>query len=79
MRVKLETVKLIIVACAALHNIAVDAKELVPPINIEGFDEMLALTAILNENTNERNAPNNVRDRVLLNYFRTLGNANVNE
>lgn len=79
MRVKLETVKLIIIACAVLHNIAVDAKEQVPPINIEGFDDMLATTAVPETNINERNTPDNVRDRILLNYFHTLGDANTNE
>lgn len=81
MRVKLRTVKMIIVACAVLHNIAVDEKELVPEINLEGFEEMLAATEVPDENNNEPNDQNNVRDLVLLNYFRTLqpGNANVNE
>ncbi|XP_055634319.1 putative nuclease HARBI1 [Toxorhynchites rutilus septentrionalis] len=48
MRVIISTVQLIIVACAVLHNIAIDAKEEVPPPEIEGFEEMLAATVVPN-------------------------------
>lgn len=60
MRLKLSTIKLIIIACAVLHNIAVDEKENVPPTELEGFDEMMAATEIANVNTNERNDRNTV-------------------
>ncbi|XP_058817442.1 putative nuclease HARBI1 [Topomyia yanbarensis] len=46
MRVKISTVQLITVACAVLHNIAIDVKEGMPPEEIEGFDEMLATTVL---------------------------------
>ena len=46
LRVNISTVQLIIVACAVLHNIAIDAKETEPPIEIEGFEEMLAATTV---------------------------------
>lgn len=72
MRVKLGTAKLIIVACAILHNIAVDDKDPVPETNIEGFDDMLAATEVPGEISSERNEQNNVRENTLLDYFRTL-------
>ncbi|XP_062549921.1 putative nuclease HARBI1 [Armigeres subalbatus] len=46
MRVRISTVQLIIVACAVLHNIAIDAKESEPPEEIEGFEEMLTATIV---------------------------------
>lgn len=76
MRVQLPTVQLIIVACAVLHNIAIDAKDILPPANIDGFEDLLAASVVPDFNANERNLPDNVRDRMLFNYFRTLLNQN---
>lgn len=76
MKLKLETgiVQKIIVACCILHNIAVDAKDPVPPI-VEGFDQMMAETEIppdpvvrSRQPTNERN----VRGHLCSTYFHKL-------
>lgn len=89
MRVKLETVKQIIVACAILHNIAIEAKESVPPTVAEGFADALAATTIERNNNASLDAPNvdavNVRcarEKLLVNYFGPLfeqGNASEEE
>lgn len=71
MRVKLKTVEAIIVACAILHNIAIDSNEMQPPIVIDGFDEILIGNAMENVN-NERPTTNNIRSLLLQNYFPTI-------
>lgn len=72
MRVKLKTVEAIIVACAVLHNIAIDSNEMEPPIVIDGFEEMLIQNAMENVNNNERPTTNNIRSLLLQNYFPTI-------
>lgn len=71
-RVKISTVQLIIVACAVLHNIAIDAKEVEPPAEIEGFDEMLAATAVPDCPNMERSATGCVRDHLVQHFFSQL-------
>lgn len=36
------TIRQIVTACCVLHNIAIDAKDPVPPVDIDGFDQMIA-------------------------------------
>lgn len=82
MRVKLRTIQMIIVACAVLHNIAIDENELMPPDEIEGFDAILAEVVVPNEpfpvenrdqrNQVRRNRNNDARDRLTRQYFHTL-------
>lgn len=71
-RVKISTVQLIIVACAVLHNIAVDAKEEEPPTEIEGFNEMLAATVVPDCPNTERSATGCVRDHLVQIFFSLL-------
>lgn len=72
MRVKLKTVEAIIVACAVLHNIAIDSNDMEPPFLIDGFEEMLIENAMENVNSNERPTTNNIRSLLLQNYFPTI-------
>lgn len=48
LRIALEKVQPVVVACAVLHNIAIDQKDHLPPVEVEGFEEALAATIIPN-------------------------------
>lgn len=77
MRVQLHTVQAIIVACAVLHNIAVEEHERVPPDELEGFQDMLDATVVPGSAAADNDANvGNARD-TLLRYFAQL-HANQN-
>lgn len=71
MKVRMETVQMIIVACAVLHNIAIDAREEVPPVEIDGFEEMLDRAYIPVAVPRSR-GNSCVRDILLANHFAHL-------
>lgn len=88
MRIKLERVEAVIVACAVLHNIAIDANDVEPPTEIPEFEEIIAglqmptaeemrLTRVPAGPTG-RLRPSTVRDFLVANYFASL-NQNENE
>lgn len=81
LRVQLETAQDIIVSCAMLHNICIDQREPVPPVDIEGFADMLNATNINAQPAHERNAnARNIRAEFLVDYFPALQqNEDVNE
>lgn len=72
LRVKISTVQLIIVACAVLHNICIDAKEEELPTEIEGLEEMLAATEVPSCANMERSTIGCVRDYLVQKYFSQL-------
>lgn len=82
MRVQLRTIQMIIVACAVLHNIAIDENDRMPPDEIEEFDQVLADVVVPNdaipvENQNQRvqarrNRNNDARDLLTRQYFHNL-------
>lgn len=47
----LTTIRNIIVSCCVLHNIAIDARDELPEVEIEGFAQMLEASQIENQNT----------------------------
>lgn len=74
MRVRLETVQSIVIACAVLHNICIDQRDALPSVDIDGFEEMMAATDIepvRNQCDAPRNAQN-VRAKLLQHYFPAL-------
>lgn len=72
MRMKLNTVQNVIVACAVLHNIAIDGRDILPPVPIENFEEILAASIIENPIPQQSSGEPNVRDTDLFPYFSTL-------
>lgn len=82
MRVQLQTIQMIIVACAVLHNIAIDEKDRLPPDEIEEFDRVLAGVVVPTEPVPvehdnrrvqvRRNRNNDVRDLLTRQYFQNL-------
>lgn len=46
LRIALEKVQPVVMACAVLHNIAIDENDHLPPVEVEGFEEALVPTAI---------------------------------
>lgn len=72
MRVKLSTVESIIVACAVLHNVAIDSNEPEPPTVIAEFEEALSATDVANEINEEIATYDNIRSFLLMNYFPAL-------
>lgn len=81
-RLKLDAVEAIIVACAVLHNIAIDANDAVPTTTeIEGFEAMLAATEMPPENIGEEGGRSSsigtARDILVRNYFANLRNENA--
>lgn len=73
---KMETVMGVIVACAILHNIAIDAQDRMPPTaGIDGFDQMMRDTAVPpppTEPNRHRDDANNARMALVNQYFRQL-------
>jgi len=74
MRVRIRTVQSIIVACAVLHNIAIDARDQIPPDEIDGVNDLMAAVAVPHEPVADRDsaARNNARDRLTRQYFHNL-------
>lgn len=72
MRVQLPLVQDIIVACAILHNIAIDAGEPTPPIDVPGFDGLIARDQLRQREQNEQNDRDNARNRLLVTVFRPM-------
>lgn len=54
LRIALERVQAVVVACAVLHNIAIDENDQLPPVEVEGFEEVLAATTITAGAVHER-------------------------
>lgn len=71
---KFNTTQYVIIACAVLHNICIDAKEeepvLDPDVEREIIRTLDGMDVIQQENNNV--GQNNIRSRLLNNYFRLL-------
>lgn len=73
-----DTTRYVVVACAVLHNIAIDSKDNCPAIDPE-FEQQIAATVEglrninpINNNDNNRHNNNNARSILINNYFNDL-------
>lgn len=76
---RFETTQYVTVACAVLHNIAIDAKDREPPVDrdlereIQETTDGLEAHATPENNNNNRNINRNtIRDKLIENYFATF-------
>lgn len=83
-RLALKRVQAVIVACGVLHNIAIDAKDLLPPVEIEGFAEFMDQNEVDDDNASPQqqqlqNTPQcAVRDVLLARYFTHMASTRNN-
>lgn len=77
----IDTTRYVVVACAVLHNIAIDSKDEEPPINAEFEREIAATIVRLNNNNNGNSGSarniNNARSNLINNYYRSLAENNT--
>lgn len=76
LRVDVSAVRDIITACCILHNVAIGHHDLLPPVNIDGFEEMLLTTEIPVEriapSRRGRTDANTARAYLVNNYYAQL-------
>lgn len=82
MRLHMETIKNIIVACAVLHNLCIDQRDRLPPVEVEGFGDMLNATAMpiplpIPDVGIRRSRRQCVRDQFLAGYFQLVADNRV--
>lgn len=73
---KLDTVQMMIAACAVLHNISIDLRESFP-VEIADFRRMLDITE-MNPINHRRPTLANARNRFMANWFIPLFNGTIN-
>ncbi|XP_055909260.1 putative nuclease HARBI1 [Eupeodes corollae] len=74
LRCRLDTVQSVIVACAVLHNIAIDENESQPPPEMYDFANMLAATDVPSDTLlgSASATTHNVRARLVRSYFQPM-------
>lgn len=80
LRVALDRVEAIIIACAVLHNICIDARDNLPPVEMEGFDEAMLRLHDVEQNfvetedtqTARTGKPASARDLLVQRHFQHL-------
>ncbi|XP_055918560.1 putative nuclease HARBI1 [Eupeodes corollae] len=74
LRCRLDTVQSVIVACAVLHNIAIDQNESQPPPEMYDFANILAATDVPSDTLlgSASATTHNVRARLMRSYFQPM-------